>query len=152
MLSPNEVSTWDRQAAMLEDVTAFVLEHQPYGGQPLPPLNWRFNEYAVSVDLDEYQLMYGGTEPVFGTPQRGRAEVVEMWAAALGASLVRHGRSDGRVELAVVAYIGPAGRDGKPRTTISIRTKLTESDPGWTSMEPGAKVTVTVAELKGVRR
>lgn len=151
-LTPDETSVWDRQAAMLEDVTAFVRAHGPYDSQPLPPLNWMFNEYAVAVDLTEHSLTYGGVDGVFGTAQRSRAEVVEMWAVAFGVPMVRHGWSDGRVELAVVAQIGPAGRDGKPRTTIGIRTKLSEGDPGWTQMEPGTKVTVTVAELKGARR
>ncbi len=135
-LKLDETYVWDRQAAMLQDVTAFVLAHGPNDRQPLPPLNWMFNEYAVAVRLSEDDLSYGGTG-TFDQPQRGRAEVVELWAAALGVPVVRHGRSSGEVELAVVAHIGPAGRDGKPRTTVSIRTLLKEGNEGWSPVEPG---------------
>jgi hypothetical protein len=135
-LTIDETYVWERQATMLQDVTALVLAHGPHSKQPLPPLNWEFNEWAVSVQLSENSLTYDG-KGFLDQPQRGRAEAVEIWAAALGVPAVRHRWSNGDVEVVAIARIGPAGSDGKARTTISIRALMKVGEAGWTPAGPG---------------
>ena len=121
----------ERQANMLADLADFLRAHSPYGSAPLPPVTMQINHWAISVRLEPDDPQYCGTD-FGGNPRRSRAAIVNAWAAALGTSVVRHRWRDGRVELAMVGHIGPAGRDGKPRTPIGFRAMLAPADDGWT--------------------
>lgn len=130
-LTIDEISDARRQANMLADLADFLDKHNPYGPSPLPPVVLQINHWAISVRLEADDPQYGG-EDFLGNRRRSRAEIVNAWASALGATVVRHRWRDGRVELAMVGHIGEPGRDGTPRTPIGFRAMLSPDDDGWT--------------------
>lgn len=140
----------ERQANMLADLAAFLRKHDPYGPAPLPPVTVQINHWAISVRLEADDPQYGG-EDFLGNPRRSRAAIINAWAAALGARVVRHRWRDGRVELAMVGHIGEPGRDGKPRTPIGFRAMLAPGDDGWTPRghDPGERDVVAANTTTG---
>lgn len=108
---------WRIQRDALRDLTAFVDEHGPGSGNPLPLVHWRVGlSGTVRAQIHSLDREHGGGH-------RDPRAVVTAYSDVLGAKLVEHLDPE-NVLLVTEGRIGPPEGDEGGRTQIVISARV----------------------------
>ena len=109
---------WRSQCDALQDLTAFIDQHGPRTGQPLPLLHWRVGpSRIVRAEIHSHDREHGGGH-------RDPRTVLSAYSDTLGARIVEHPDGE-RVLLVADGRIGPpAGGAPAGRTQVVITARV----------------------------
>jgi len=111
---------WHSQCDALQDLTAFIDEHGPGTGQPLPLLHWRVGpSRIVRAEIHSLDREHGGAH-------RDPRAVLVAYSKTLGTKIVEHPDPE-RVLLVADGRIGPpedGGTTGRTQVVISARVPM----------------------------
>lgn len=114
---------WRSQRDALQDLTAFIEEHGPGTGQPLPLLHWRVGpSRMVRAEIHSLDREHGGAD-------RDPRAVITAYSETLGARIVEHPDTES-VLLVAEGWIGPPEQaHAAGRTHVVVRARIPMENP-----------------------
>lgn len=104
---------WLSQREALQDLTAFIDEHGPGTGQPLPLLQWRVGlSRAVRAEVHSLDREHGGGH-------RDPRAVITAYSDTLGMRIMEHPTAES-VLVVADGRIGPPECDGEEGRTLVV--------------------------------